>query len=193
MTGIILAGGKSSRMGRNKAFLEIDGQRLIDRTVGIFKDLFDEVLLVTNTPLDYIDQDVRIVTDLISGKGPIGGIYTGLFFASFERVFAASCDMPFLNRKFIKYVAGLQGDWEVAVPDACGSLQPLHAVYNRRCMKEMRRCIDGDECRMSGFCGRVRMLKIPEDDMKAFGSSRILFANVNTEEDLAHLTGNPGA
>jgi molybdopterin-guanine dinucleotide biosynthesis protein A len=79
MTGIILSGGKSKRMGENKAFLRVQGERLIDRTVRIFKSIFEEVVLVTNDPLIYLDQDVMIVTDIVLGKGPLGGIYSGLF------------------------------------------------------------------------------------------------------------------
>ncbi|MCX8012226.1 MAG: NTP transferase domain-containing protein, partial [Desulfobacterota bacterium] len=76
MTGVILAGGGSTRMGKNKAFIEIGGKRIIDRTVSLFQEIFDEVLLVTNNPLDYMELNVRIVTDLIPGKGSLGGIYT---------------------------------------------------------------------------------------------------------------------
>ena len=104
MTGIILAGGKSSRMGTNKAFLTVGGERLIDRTVRIFKDIFHEVILVTNTPFDYLDQDCTIATDIIKGKGALGGIYTGLFFASHDHSFVSACDMPFLDKSFIKYM-----------------------------------------------------------------------------------------
>ena len=82
MTGIILSGGENSRMGANKAFVVMDGERLIDRLLKIFKDLFREVIVVTNAPLDYIDLDITIVTDIYPGKKALGGIYTGLFYAT---------------------------------------------------------------------------------------------------------------
>lgn len=75
MTGIILSGGKNIRMGTNKAFIKVDGERLIDRTVRLFKDIFEEVILVTNSPLEYLDQDVKIVTDIIKGKSAMGGVF----------------------------------------------------------------------------------------------------------------------
>ncbi|MFH1756976.1 MAG: NTP transferase domain-containing protein, partial [Pseudomonadota bacterium] len=85
-------------MGKNKAFLEIKGQRIIDRTKMLFVDLFDEVFLVTNSPLDYLDLNLRMISDLFTEGGALGGIYTGLFHASHSHAFVAACDMPFLNK-----------------------------------------------------------------------------------------------
>jgi len=82
ITGIILSGGKNSRMGVNKAFLELDGQRLIDKILDIYKNIFSEIIIVANDPLSYTEfSDTIIVTDIYKGKGPLGGIYTGLFYS----------------------------------------------------------------------------------------------------------------
>ena len=82
ITGIILAGGKNSRMGTNKAYLEIDGERLIDKTLSIYRQIFTEIIIVTNDPLSYMEfTDAAVVTDIYKGKGPLGGIYTGLFYS----------------------------------------------------------------------------------------------------------------
>ena len=82
MTGVILAGGKCRRLGFNKALLKINGERLIDRTVKIFRNLFPEVILITNEPMDFLDLDVKIAADIVPGRGPLGGIFTGLFLCS---------------------------------------------------------------------------------------------------------------
>jgi len=81
MTGVILSGGRNLRMGQNKAFLRIEGERLIDRTVRLFRAVFPEVIIVAASPLDYLDQAATIVTDILPEKGALGGLYTGLFFA----------------------------------------------------------------------------------------------------------------
>jgi len=188
MTGIILSGGKSSRMGANKAFLHVGGERLIDRTVRIFKELFPEVILVTNSPLDYLDQDCTIATDIIKGKGPLGGIYTGLFHASHERIFMAACDMPFLNRAFIKYMMDHCADFDIVVPELPDGLQPLHAIYSRRCLPAIKRLIDKDQLKITGFYKGLKKLTIPEDVTKRFDPKGMMFINVNTEEDLERIS-----
>ena len=101
VTGVILAGGKSSRMGKNKALLELGGKRIIESEINLFKSIFKEVILVTNSPLEYAGFDIKIVTDIFPEKGSLGGIYTGLFYSSYDYSFVASCDMPFLRRDMI--------------------------------------------------------------------------------------------
>src|SRR5512136_2460327 len=115
MTGVILSGGKSTRMGTNKAFLEIGGKRLIDRTMLVFRDMFPEIILVTNSPLDYLDQDCIIASDIFKNKGALGGIYTGLFYASYDHVFVSACDMPFLNRSFIEHLIKCVDKYDIVV------------------------------------------------------------------------------
>src|SRR4030043_189952 len=97
MTGIILSGGRSTRMGKNKAFLRVGGEHLIDRTVRLFRAVFREVIIVTASPLDYLDQETVIVTDILPERGALGGIYTGLFYAAHQQAFVAACDTPFLD------------------------------------------------------------------------------------------------
>jgi molybdopterin-guanine dinucleotide biosynthesis protein A len=189
MTGIILAGGKSSRMKENKAFLEIEGERLIDRTVRIFKELFQEIILVTNSPLDYLNQSVTIVTDMIPDKGVPGGIYTGLFYSSSSHAFVAPCDMPFLNRRFVKYMleAG-NASYDVVVPETTPGLQPLHAVYSRNCLRHIKILMDAGEFRVIRFYHKVRILKIPEEKIFSFDPELKMFFNVNSPEDFGKIS-----
>jgi len=184
MTGIILAGGKSRRMGENKAFAEIGGVRLVDRTIALFRDLFDEIILVTNEPSDYLDLDVTIVTDIIPGKGALGGIYTGLFFARSDRVFAAACDMPFLNRSFIMWMMETSADCDVLVPAPADGLQPLHAVYSRRCLPAIKKLIDDERLQIRLFYKRCRTVEISESVLRSFDPEAIMFLNINSPDDL---------
>ena len=180
MTGIILSGGKNLRMGSNKAFIEVNGKRLIDRTVGLFKDIFKEVILVTNSPLEYLDQDVKIVTDIIKKKGALGGIYTGLFYSTFDYSFVSACDMPFLNRNFIEYMIANIENNDIVVPNTADGLQPLHAIYSSKCLNPIKRLIDNDSLKITGLYKKLKISKIPGDTIKSFDPEGNMFFNVRT-------------
>jgi molybdopterin-guanine dinucleotide biosynthesis protein A len=183
MTGIILAGGENRRMGTNKAFLQLGNERLIDRIVLIFKELFQEVMIVTNTPLDYIDHDCAIITDIMKGKGALGGIYTGLFYASHDHAFVAACDMPFLNKPFIEYMISRCTPFDIVVPKSPEGLEPLHAVYSRNCLPAIKRFIEQDQMSISNLYKGSKTLMITEDVFKPFDPEGKMFFNVNTQQD----------
>ena len=188
MTGVILSGGKSTRMGTNKAFLEIRGKRLIDRTMLIFRDMFPEVILVTNSPLDYLDQDCIIASDIYKNKGSLGGIYTGLFYASCDRIFVSACDMPFLKRSFVEYMIGCADRYDIVVPEPPDGLQPLHAIYSKKCLIPIKRLMDTGNLKITGFYKGLKTMVIPEEDIKPFDSKGKMFMNVNTREDLERIS-----
>ena len=192
MTGIILSGGKNRRMGENKAFLKVQGERLIDRTVRIFKGIFEEVVVVTNDPLVYLDQDVMIVTDIVSGKGPLGGIYSGLFFSSFPCSFVAACDMPFLNRSFLEYMASRATGYDIVVPAPPDGLQPLHAVYSRRCLPAIRDLLEKKRLKITGFYPGHKLRTISPEILRSFDPEGRMFMNVNTPEDILKLPSLSG-
>jgi len=188
ITGILLSGGGARRMnGANKAFLMIGGERLIDRNVRLYRELFDEVILVTNSPRDYLDLDLTIVTDIVKGKGPLGGIYTGLFFCRSDHAFVAACDMPFLNGDFIRFMTEEIRGHDIVVPEMPDGLQPLHAVYSRKCMPAIRRCIDEDRLKVTGFYRRYKVLRIQADDVTRFDPEGRMFLNINLPEDLVNI------
>lgn len=180
VTGIILAGGKSSRMGRNKALLEVGGERIIARTVSLFKTLFKEVILVTNTPEEYVDLRIKIVTDVFPEKGSLGGIYTGLFYASYDYSFIASCDMPFLKRELIEFIISLKEGYDVVVPKLPDGYEPLHAVYSKRCLKPVKAMIDKGDLRIIEFYPDVKVKEVSEEELEPFISKPSPFININT-------------
>ncbi len=187
MTGIILSGGKNARMGENKAFIEIDGERIIDRTIRIFREIFQEIILVTNSPLEYLDLDVAIVTDIVKGKAALGGIYTGLFHSSGDHAFVCPCDMPFLNGGFIRYMTEKTKGHDIVVPAPSDGLQPLHAIYSRKCMPSMKKLIDEDSLKITGLYRNARLLKIPADVIATFDPEEKMFFNVNSPDDLGRM------
>ncbi len=187
MTGIILAGGKNLRMGKNKAFLEVQGTRIIDRTRSLFIDLFDEVLLVTNSPLDYLELNLRIVTDLYPEKGALGGVFTGLFHSSHSHAFVAACDMPFLNRALISRLAALSPGFDLVIPKTEDGWQPLHAIYSRKCLPFMEALILEGNLKIIDFFHRVKKVEVSTKEILPFDPQLFSFLNVNTPEDLARI------
>ena len=189
MTGVILAGGKSKRMGTNKAFLEINGQRMIDQIVDIFKNTFEEVILVTNSPIEYLHLDLRIVTDLVPNKGALGGIFTGLFYASFHHIFVTACDMPFLNKGFIDYMVSKAGNFDAVVPLSSDGLEPLHAIYSKRCIRHIETQLESDDLKITNFYPKVRVKEIGHHEILSFDPKSSLFFNINTTEDMEKVRG----
>jgi molybdenum cofactor guanylyltransferase len=188
ITGIILSGGKNSRMGVNKAFLEIDGIRLIERMMNIYRRIFDEVIIVTNDPLAYLEfSDAAIVTDIYKGMGPLGGIYSGLFYANNCHAFVSACDMPFLNEEFILYMIEQKCNYDVVVPQLSEGYQALHAVYSQRCLLYIKRMMEANKLKISDFYKEVRLLGIPEEKMKPFNEDGRLFLNINTPQDFKNV------
>lgn len=187
MTGVILAGGGSTRMGRNKAFIEIGGKRIIDRTVSIFQEIFDEVILVTNNPLDYLELNVRIVTDLIPGKGSLGGIYTGLFFSSSPKAFFVGCDMPFIDRKVIEYFLSLADNADVVVQRTKDYWEPLHAVYSRKLIRNIERLLSIGELKIITAYRGMRIREVTPEEIASFDPDLHTFVNFNTPEELKKI------
>lgn len=185
ITGIILAGGKNSRMGFNKAFLEIDGTRLIDNILSVYRKIFSEIIIVTNDPLTYTEfPDTVVVTDIYKGKGSLGGIYTGLFYATHNYSFISACDMPSLNKDFIHFMIEQINKHDIIVPELSEGFQALHAIYSRRCLSAIKKMILSDKLKIAGLYNDMRLLKITEEIIKPFNKDGRLFLNINTPDDL---------
>lgn len=183
VTGIILAGGKSSRMGRNKALLDFGGRSIIERTVDLFKSIFPEVILVTNSPEEYTNLGIKIVTDIFPGKGSLGGIYTGIFHSSHDYSFIASCDMPFLGRELIEFLISLKEGYDVVVPRLKDGHEPLHALYSKNCLNQIVVMINKGDLRIIGFYPDVRVREVAEDELQPYIFIPSPFININTPEE----------
>ena len=184
MTAIILAGGNSIRMGENKAFIQIDGAPIISRIHSLFKELFEEVIIVTNQKDLFKNFDSSIYTDLLPDKGALGGLYTGIFFSSFEYSFCVACDMPFIKRSLVQFLIKQTKDEDALVPRTRDGLQPLHAVYSKRCLDAIRRVIDRGKYKIIDFYDLVRVKIVEESDFLHLDPLRESFINVNTPEEL---------
>jgi molybdenum cofactor guanylyltransferase len=185
MTGVVLAGGRSTRMGTNKALLEFDGIRLIERLVRTIRPLFREIAIVANDPETYAYLGVPIWADRIPGKGSLGGIYTAVYHSTFPQTFCIACDMPFPNPTVIAYLRDLASGYDVVVPRTADGYQPLHAFYSQTCLPPMEAMIYADRLKIDRLFPAVRLRTVEENELRPMDPSLLCFVNVNTQEELA--------
>lgn len=184
MTGIILAGGESKRMGQDKSFLKVGEKTIIERTIVTLSKVFEDILIVTNSPDRYKSLGCRVCTDIIPGKNSLGGIYTGLEVAPTEHSFFAACDMPFLNESLIKYLARFIKDFDVVIPKPANAFEPLHAVYSKACIPYIKQQIEEDNLCVFDFFPFVKVKEIGDGELDLLDPEKTAFLNVNTKEDL---------
>ena len=187
MTGLIMAGGKSRRLGQDKRFLTLGGKSCLQHVLDAYRDLFDEILIVADAKEPFQSVGVRVVEDLIPGAASLGGLYTGLFYAEEERVFAAAADMPCLSPETIKIVLEQAERGDVVIPDLNGKLQPMHAVYSKVCLPYLKAFIDRSELKVQNLCAipELRVHRIPQSVFEAVDPKLRSFFNINTPDDLA--------
>ena len=187
MTGIILSGGKSIRMGENKAFIEIEGVPIIRRVYNLFKELFQEVIIVTNQKELFSNFDSKIYSDLFPDKGALGGLYTGIFFSTFNYSFCVACDMPFIKKSVVQHLINHIQDDDVIVPQTRDGLQPLHAIYSKNCLEPIKLTIEQGKYKILDFYEMVKVKIIQEDDFISLDPLRESFVNVNTPVELLSI------
>lgn len=185
--GVILAGGKSSRYGANKALVPVEGIPLIEHVIAVLRGLFKSVVLITNTPDEYARFHLPMYEDLIKGLGPLGGIYTALKCISEEAGFFAACDMPYLNPAFIAHMLELGRDHDAVVPRIGWKLEALHALYRKTCLPPMERLIQNGQYQVIRFFDEVSVRYVEEDEIRKFDPSLHLFLNINRPEDLEEV------
>jgi molybdopterin-guanine dinucleotide biosynthesis protein A len=183
VTGVILAGGKSRRMGQNKALLSLGGVRLIDRVIGVMRDVCPQLLLVTNSPEVYADLGVPMVRDVYPDKGSLGGIYSAIYHATTTYCLVVACDMPFLHAAVLRYLVSQIADYDVVIPDVLGDLQPLHAIYSRACLPPIARRLEADRLKIVGFLPDVRVRVVTASELQTFDPDLLAFQNLNTPEE----------
>jgi molybdenum cofactor guanylyltransferase len=188
ITGVILVGGKSSRMGRDKAFLELGGKTLLAGIVALFQECFDRVVLCGDRPERFAGYGLPVLPDIRPG-GALGGIYTGLCHAETEHVFVSSCDLPFPSSAILRYLCSLKDGHDVVVPATAHGYEPLFAVYSKRCLEPIRVLLDrGDFCAY-GYYPEVRVRYVRHEELAHLDGDGRAFLNVNTPEEFAKAGG----
>ncbi|HTP28625.1 MAG TPA: molybdenum cofactor guanylyltransferase [Anaeromyxobacteraceae bacterium] len=187
-TGVLFAGGSASRLaGLAKGLLRVDGEPILARSLRLFGELFPDTLVVANDARPYASFGARMVPDLLSGKGAPGALHAALSGARTGWVFAVGCDMPFLSREPILWLAGRRGAARAVVVEWRGRLEPLHAFWSRDCIPILERLLREGCPSMWAVASTVGALLVPEEEWQRVDPAGCSFANVNTVEDAARL------
>ena len=190
VSAAIMAGGKSRRMGQDKAWIELDGEPLIKRVASVLAQVADEVIVVANDP-KYETLGLRVVHDRFPEGGALGGIATGVSAATHDRVLVAACDMPFLSVEVWRVLLDHRYEADVVIPKIAGELETLHALYTKACVAPMERSLAAGKMRVISFFDEVRVQPIEERELRVADPTLRSFTNVNTPEDLASALRAP--
>ena len=188
-SGIILAGGLSSRFGgRNKALIEWKGRPLLAHIRQAFGDLFQEIILVTNAPGAFAAWDMTLVTDLFAERSSLTGIHAELFYANHPLAFVTACDTPLLQPALIRMLLdAARDDIDVVIPKTEKGLEPLCAVYSQRCLEPITHRLRQGDYRIRSCFRKARVRHVPEPQLRRCDPDLRSFYNINTSEDLAHV------
>lgn len=189
-SAVVLAGGRSTRLGRDKAVERIGGERLLDRVLRLTGGLAEELVVVVDAPETVerlgVPDTARTVVDAFPGGGSLGGIATGLRSVRHEWAFVVACDMPFLNPRLLRHLAHRRHGFDAVVPLVEGRPQPTHALYSTRCLAPMEERLRRGELKIAPAFDHLRVNYLPETEVQRFDPELASFFNVNTEEDLRH-------
>lgn len=189
---VILAGGRSKRMGADKAFLKIGKRPLVENIAEKLKFLFDEITVIANKDISrYKKIGLCAMRDMIPGKGPLSGIHAGLKNTKAYYIFVTACDMPFVNIKLVKHLFGkLREKDEVVVCKVRGRYEPLFAIYGKGCIGAIEEQLASDDTKVTGFFSKVKVRTISQKEVKKIDPKLSAFKNINTPSDYKKMTNN---
>jgi molybdopterin-guanine dinucleotide biosynthesis protein A len=188
ITAFILSGGKSSRMGTNKAFLDIDGKSLIERMLELLDPIFSEVAISSNEPELYNFLGKKIIKDFYPGRGPLAGIHSVLNSTTSQWNFIISCDMPFISKELIVHLTDYKTDLKILLPKADGRIQPLCGIYSKSVLPDIEKLLIESSNPQSSLKGSVyESITYIQPEIIDVTKTNLyhsdLFLNINTHED----------
>ena len=184
VSGIILAGGRSSRMGADKAFLKVGGGILIEGIIRKLSQLSQEIIIVSDSPLRYERFKAKLVEDIYPGRGALGGIYSGLKEAESFHSLVVACDMPFLNLSLLGYMLTLRAGYDVVLPRLGEYREALHTIYSQRCLFPLKKHLEEGRLKILDFLPQVRVRYVEEEEIALHDPQHLSFFNINTLADL---------
>jgi molybdopterin-guanine dinucleotide biosynthesis protein A len=187
VTSIVLAGGKNLRLGRSKALETIGGKSLIECVIERLRLLSNQILIVTSQEQSDLPVagKAKILLDLYPDKGPLGGIYTGLLASQSLHNVVVACDMPFLNIELLRYMIELAGDFDAVVPRMReGMVEPLHAVYSKNCLSNMKTRLELNQLGVNSFLNTVHVRYVEKAECLKLDPQLLSFFNINYQSDL---------
>lgn len=187
-TGVLLAGGRAARMGgAPKGLLRVGGEPIAARSVALFGRLFGRALIVSNDPAPYAALGAPCVPDVLPGRGAPGGLHAALTVAETSWVFAAGCDMPFLDARAIAFLAARRAAVDAVLVRTGAGLEPLHAFWSRRCLPALEALLAAGEPSFRELARAVRAEIVEEAEWRTVDPALRSLANANTPEDAARL------
>jgi molybdenum cofactor guanylyltransferase len=185
---IVLAGGKSKRLGRNKLVETIGNQSLLERVVSCLLLLKSEIIVVaaqdSSLPQLTNNSRLKLVTDIYPKRGSLGGLYTGLFNSKSFYNLVVACDMPFLNLALLRYMIEQAPGFDVVVPRIKEVYEPLHAIYSKNCQNPLELLIEQDRFSILELYPMVKVKHLGNEEIDRFDPRHLSFFNINTEADL---------
>ena len=188
VSGIVLAGGMSRRLGRDKAVEPVGGEPLLSRVIGRLSRVTEETVVVvadakraSELPLP---RSAKVAVDIYPGGGSLGGIFTGLAAADGSWGMVVACDMPFLNVELFRHMLTRKEGFDAVVPVLEGRPEPTHALYSKSCLPHMERRLQADDLKIARLFDEVRVDFVPQEDVEKRDPDHLSFFNVNTPEDL---------
>lgn len=188
ITGVILAGGKSSRMGTNKSFLKLGNKTIIERIVDLMKSIFSDIIIITNTAEDYKHLNLYLFEDIYKWKGPLAGIHSALVNSSTEKIFVLSCDVPLMSKEMIEYIIEYKSDKPIKFCEAAGYHQPLVGVYSKEILNDVEKFISSMEVSDKSFHRFLKSVDVEiihPNDLSIYNDE--IFFNVNKKDDYEKL------
>jgi len=186
VTGILLVGGRSSRMGKDKAFLPFRGAPIFETVLNVLKVNMEKVLLVGDRPERFAAYGLTVLPDIYPGSA-LGGLYTGLHAADTPYIFASPCDLPFASPEVLAYMLALRSGYDAVVPMTGEHPEPLFALYSKNCLEPIRDLLETRNYRVYDFFPRVRVRRVVESELSSAADFGRIFRNVNTEEEYHRL------
>ncbi|MBU5425166.1 molybdenum cofactor guanylyltransferase [Tissierella pigra] len=185
-TAIILAGGKSSRMGFDKQFIEVNQDRLMDIVINKLKEEFKEIIIVTNKPEGYYKNQYIVTKDIIEGKGPLSGIHAGLKLSSSRYAFVVACDMPHINLDYIRYMKEFIGNENIdgSVTKYGELVEPFNGFYSKGIIENIEKHLLNQRRSINSLLKELNIKYVEGSKAREFSPNWDMFINLNTQEDL---------
>ena len=182
----ILAGGANSRMqGRNKAFLEVQDRPIFEHLTERLSVYFSEIIIISNNPGEYLPYDYPVYSDLYPERCSLNGVHSALSYCSSPHVLLVPCDLPFLQNAMVELLLAEQDPkYDIVIPQTRAGLEPLCAIYSKRCLKPAARMLENNSLSIRSFFSQVRIKTVPETTLRAADPLLVSFMNVNTPQDL---------
>ena len=185
-SGVILSGGLAARYdGTEKALLQVGGVRILDHIYDIYSQLFEEIILVTNSPQKFLEWDLLIVSDLFPIRSALTGIHAGLFYMTNPFAFISACDTPFLKKEMVETVIEkIEPQIDIVMPETSAGFEPLCAAYSKRCLEAAQNHLEQKKLKITKTFRKSRIKTISEKVLRKIDPDLRSFFNINTPDDL---------